>query len=381
MFHCGVDTNNITESFNNVLRRRYLPLRHDTTIFALVQILVEVAFPEQETRYVQATIKHTDAYRKPRYELPDFLKERPHTMQGICLGNIERGMALPKSHITELESTGVFSVVKSSTTQDDPWIINIPDGTCSCPAYLSSHVPCKHMFAIFHYYPKWSWNDLPVALTNSPHLTLDHVTTAQIEHRLVPEIYSEAVEDVLVSTSLESPSTVQATTPLPIKSTDGRQVYKLQKNIEETLGRCRTLAFLTSNIPTLEAALCKCERVMETLAAAATTSLGSNTPPAFHVIAQAGVEEFRRTNKVLHRVGAKRKQRNSQPPTVKQAKACQTEVAHQQDVLSQVVQRPPGRPKLKRLQRKRPVLPRQVSSTAKTTMLKAAAILRRGIGL
>ena len=62
VFHCGVDTNNITESFNHVLRQRYLPLRHDTTIFALVQILVEVVFPEQEIRYIQATIKQTAAY-------------------------------------------------------------------------------------------------------------------------------------------------------------------------------------------------------------------------------------------------------------------------------------------------------------------------------
>lgn len=46
VFHGQVDTNNITESFNNVLRQRYLPLRHDTTIFALVQVLVEIVFPE-----------------------------------------------------------------------------------------------------------------------------------------------------------------------------------------------------------------------------------------------------------------------------------------------------------------------------------------------
>ena len=101
VFHCGVDTNNITESFNHILRQRYLPLRHDTTIFALVQILVEVVFPEQEIRYIQATIKQTAAYRKPKYELPQFLQEKPHTIQSICLMNIERAKAIPKSHVTQ----------------------------------------------------------------------------------------------------------------------------------------------------------------------------------------------------------------------------------------------------------------------------------------
>ena len=49
-FHGQVDTN-ITESFNDVLRHRYLPLQHDTTIlFTLVQGLLETEFPEQEVR-------------------------------------------------------------------------------------------------------------------------------------------------------------------------------------------------------------------------------------------------------------------------------------------------------------------------------------------
>ena len=54
-------------------------------IIALVQVLVEVAFPEQEIRYVQTTVKHTNAYHKPKYWLPDSLKERPHAMQALCL--------------------------------------------------------------------------------------------------------------------------------------------------------------------------------------------------------------------------------------------------------------------------------------------------------
>jgi len=98
-----VDTNNITESFNNVLRKRYLPLRHDTTIFAFVQILVEVAFPEQETRYIQTTVKQTNAYRKPRYTLPHFLNDRPHTVQSICLMNIDRATSVPRNFIEESE--------------------------------------------------------------------------------------------------------------------------------------------------------------------------------------------------------------------------------------------------------------------------------------
>lgn len=159
-FHSGIDTNNLTESFNNVLRRRYLPLRHDTTIHALVQILIEVAFPEQETRYVQATIKRTGAYRKPRYDIPYFLKDRPESVQSLCLLNIQRGISIPKSYITQQDpvSSGKFKLKKTNSDSegDDQWEVDVCSGTCTCPSFISAHVSCKHMFAIFHHYTQWS---------------------------------------------------------------------------------------------------------------------------------------------------------------------------------------------------------------------------------
>ena len=61
--------------------------------------------------------------------------------------------------------------------------------------------------------------------------------------------------------SLESPSTPTPFTPTPpttpflIRTTDGKEADRLQKNIEETLGQYRTVPFLTNNIPALETAL------------------------------------------------------------------------------------------------------------------------------
>ena len=170
------------------------------------------------------------------------------------------------------------------------------------------------MFAIFHHYRSWSWDDLPATPTNSSHLTLDHETSTEVQHKLTTKIYNGTgmFHNVAeANPSLESPSTptpftpTPPTTPLPIQTSDGRQVYRLRKNIEETLGQCRTLPFLTNNIPALETVLSDCNRVMETLASTATTSNGSNASPTFHAIAQAGVEVFKRTSKALHRVGAK----------------------------------------------------------------------------
>ena len=377
VFHCGVDTNNITESFNHVLRQRYLPLRHDTTIFALVQILVEVVFPEQEIRYIQATIKQTAAYRKPKYELPQFLQEKPHTIQSICLMNIERAKAIPKSHVTQKESVGVYSLASSSSGSEQSWTVNIPAGLCTCPSFLSAHIPCKHMFAIFHHHPQWSWHNLPKELTCSSHMTLDHQATAQME--CDPERTENDSDDLdtVHSCSSATPST---TGLLPSKINDGRRVYRLQKSVEYALGQCRTLAFLTNDIPTLQTALDQCKVIVETLTSSSTISMGPKVPPVFHSIAKAGVEEFKASSKTLHRVGVKRKrnghnQLQTKKPRKEAKPTCRLE---QEDALSQVAKRQPGRPRLKRPQRKRPPLPRQVSTPVKQKMLKAAAILQRG---
>ena len=380
MFHCGVDTNNITESFNNVLRKRYLPLRQDTTIFALVQILVEVVFPEQEVRYIQATVKQTSAYRRPRYHLPNYLNNILHTAQSICLLNMERAKAIPRSHITQQELRGAYSLLSSSSAERS-WTVNIPAGSCTCPSFLSSHLPCKHMFAVFHHYPKWTWDDLPKELTNSTHMTLDQQAIAEEENCTAICNARTNEDDDNSEGFLPSLTTSTATGLIPSKTSEGKQVYRLQKSIEEAVGQCRTLAFLTNDLPTLETALQQCKTVIETLVSSATTSLGLHTPPVFHAIAKAGVEQFKKDNKRLHRVGVKRKCTNSKQPPSKNFlnEAASASIVQQEDTLTSLVNRKHGRPRLKRLQRKRPALPRQVSSPNKKRMLEAAAILRRGM--
>ena len=217
-----MDTNNITESFNNVLRRRYLPLQHDTTVFALVQILIEVAFPEQEINYVQATIQQTKEYRRPRYQIPIYLEERPHKVQSLCLLNMERGQAIPKSYLSEFES-GKFEVISSSSgtssSSGNKWTVIIPDGICTCPSFQSTNIPCKHFFAILHHYSKWGWKDLPKTLTQASHMVLDVTTNATIESDM--EMDGSITEDE------------QHSQELPTSVTAGTQLYRLQKKLKK----------------------------------------------------------------------------------------------------------------------------------------------------
>ena len=358
-FHGGINTNNITESFNNVLRKRYLPLRHDTTVFALTQVLVEVVFPEQQLKYIQATGKQTSTYRSPRYPIPDYLIERPHSVQGIYLLNIERGKSIPLCHIIKLPENGVFKIKRGSTqaSEEDTWTVNIPDGNCACPAFQTSHIPCKHMFAILHHHHlTWKWSNLPKSLTEAPHMSLDVQCTLRDFNWEINNCDDNA--DI-------PPTTTDVSTKIPVHGTTGTQIYRLQKQIEEVLGQCRTLAFLNNDIPTLEAALEQGKTIAMKLREAATIPGGENCPPTFKTLAVAGVEEFRKSSKIVHRAGAKCKSCYSKGVSQPKSQKCNSST----DILQGAKRREAGRPKLKRAQRRKPVLLRQVSSSA---------IIRRG---
>ena len=176
--------------------------------------------------------------------------------------NIERGKAIPKSHIMETEPNGDFSIAKSTSAsksslqEDDLWEVSIPQGTCICPSFKCSYIPCKHMFAVFHHYPAWTWNNLPLQLTESAHMLLDADATGVLYHQSLTEAFSVEDEAINDNTCAQLQSAGPCTSgPIPPSTTQGKKLYSLQKRLEESLGRCRTLAFLTSDIPALERAL------------------------------------------------------------------------------------------------------------------------------
>ena len=62
------------------------------------------------------------------------------------------------------------------------------------------------------------------------------------------------------------------------KPTTATQIYKIQKQIEDSVARCHTLAYLTSDITVLEEALVHCQAACNTLATVATTKQDHGPP-------------------------------------------------------------------------------------------------------
>ena len=292
--------------------------------------------------------------------MPSYLQNRPHSVQGMCLLNLERSKSIPIDKILKKSENGLFYVQKGSKNGDDKYTVSITEGSCSCPSFQTSKIPCKHMFAIiFQHHKEWQWSTLPEELSNAPHMILDMSSTK----------FADPVQTATdhCSNSIESPT---ISSQIPPHVTSERKLYKLQKEVEEALGHCRTLTFLTNDISALQLTLTEVNKVINLLKTAAVIPGGENCPPAFKVLAKAGTTDFKKS-KIMCRTGVKRKRRILSSESKIKKPRCQDELL--------ATTRTVGRPKIKRSQRKKPVLIRQVSSPAKARMKKAAAIIKRGM--
>jgi len=169
-FHNQVDTNNITKYFNNVLCRQYLPLHHNSTVSALVQILIEFAFPELEKQ-----LPISCAYQKPCYEMPFILRGKTKLSINLLHAHIGRAQLITKSDKREVRRR-VFDIKSAGT---NVWSTDVASWTCTCPAFVLSHTPCKHFFAVFHHLDTTS-SCVPVTTSNRQELPGKREKTLQL---------------------------------------------------------------------------------------------------------------------------------------------------------------------------------------------------------
>ena len=128
---------------------------------------------------------------------------------------------------------GVYSV-KSNRGM---YKVQIQEGSCSCPYFTQSRIPCKHIFSIIQNF-KWRWEDLPHSLTESPFMTLDN------------DILQDEHSDLCVVE--EDKSAPFTSTPIPLHQTPGSKLLRLQKQLRDELAKCSAAVFMVDDIAILE---------------------------------------------------------------------------------------------------------------------------------
>ena len=113
--------------------------------------------------------------------MPQYLFNRLRHIVQHCLEKIDLAKSIPAHHVVN-KGQGQFKV--HSQTVVNMWYHVSFGGNNE---WESSHLPCKHMFAVFRHNPDWGFEKLPDTYRNSPFFSLD-------EEIIVPVINIDTAE-------------------------------------------------------------------------------------------------------------------------------------------------------------------------------------------
>ena len=122
--------------------------------------------------YCDYNYKYSEGFRRYSSCVTSYQKNRPCNLVLTCLNRFEVAKYVDKTGIVQVRS-GEFLVISYNDNAIRYMVSfgnekNVPYCTCS-----SWKKTCKHIFAVFLKFQKWSWDALFLLYVNSPFLQLD----------------------------------------------------------------------------------------------------------------------------------------------------------------------------------------------------------------
>ena len=169
-----MDTNNGVEALNKVLKHGYLPKKNSLTLSGIATLLVKNYLPDMHQKYIFENYKLSGEYRTYSSKVPSYLHGRPHSVITHCLHRKAKGNKYTSEDVTVV-GDGIFEVTKPNGGKHTVVFCG-EDGapSCTCKDWLRHHIPCKHFFGVFNFFPdNWNWFALPKSYVESSYLSRD----------------------------------------------------------------------------------------------------------------------------------------------------------------------------------------------------------------
>ncbi|XP_063227566.1 uncharacterized protein LOC134533814 isoform X1 [Bacillus rossius redtenbacheri] len=246
-----IHTNNGIESQNKVLKHSYLCHNSDKSLTGMLKTVINSYLPDMYRKYCykNSTVKMFNP------EIPSYLINRPQNFIKHVLTRISAARSdICKEYITEI-SKGIFRV-QSSTDKNKFYCVNFDSATCSCTDFMNFRFPCKHMCAIFEFFPNWSFLQLNSAYTKSPYITLDsnnsYCTTTDIRNPFsTGTANSENISTGETVVNCTSTPTEEASEVSSSISSYQREFRNFNKMLIESSYVCKDKTFFSENIEVL----------------------------------------------------------------------------------------------------------------------------------
>ena len=111
--------------------------------------------------------KQSAQYRSYKSFIPDFLQGRPRSVIIHSLERRSKSLKYTQEDVSTADEEGTFTVKGSNDTAHTRSFgtkLDNPTPSCTCRDWVEWHIPCKHFWAIFRFYPTWNWEDYLTAI-------------------------------------------------------------------------------------------------------------------------------------------------------------------------------------------------------------------------
>ena len=151
-----VTTNNGVEAQNKHFKYNYLQRPVGKSAYGIAVLLVES--------------KLSGSYRTYNVDIPPSLHNCPSHFIKYCMKSRFSAGEFRESDVECIDlDTGVFTV-RSSADVTVNYSVQLQTPSCTCEAWLRTHFPCKHFYAVID---EWDFSSLPRAYLNNAFITLD----------------------------------------------------------------------------------------------------------------------------------------------------------------------------------------------------------------
>ena len=166
------------------------------TLSAIATLLVESFLPDTYQKYLFLNYKQSTQYRSYRSIVPEYLHRKPRSVIIHCLERRSKSLKYMEGDVHLInDDEGIFTVTSSSGEDHKVSFVSNPGNTtpsCTCRDWVAWHIPCKHFFAVFRFYPSWNWERLPESYKKSAYLSTDtgaldtffHGSSTEVDNQL-----------------------------------------------------------------------------------------------------------------------------------------------------------------------------------------------------
>ena len=170
-----VNTNNGVEAQNKHFKYDYLPRSVDKSVFGIAVLLVESFIPDSYQHYLDTNFKLSSRYRKFKDNIPCYLRNRPAHFIKHCIRSKFQADEFRESDVDCVDLVQGEFRVRSAGDVKIEYTVQLEIPSCTCEAWLKTHFPCKHFFAVFNAYEEWDFPRLPYTYLNNVFITLDNI--------------------------------------------------------------------------------------------------------------------------------------------------------------------------------------------------------------